>query len=82
MIVMRLWYWCRCLAPNSRVLLALGKHIPYEIAIGMNGRIWVKSENVEYIILVANAIQNSEYLSKDQIEQMIEKIIERIKHKS
>jgi exosome complex component RRP40 len=71
-----------CLAPNSRTLLALGKHIPYEIAVGMNGRIWVNSSNVESIILVANAIQNSEYLNKDQVEQMIAKIVQNIKHQN
>lgn len=67
------------LAPNCPVLAALGKRIPYEIAVGMNGRVWVNSGSVTNTIVITNALQNSEYLPTVQIENMVSLLFQRIK---
>lgn len=65
--------------PTAPVLAALGKTLSYEIAVGINGRVWVNSTNVTTTILVSNAILNSEFLTSDQAEFMVQKLLERLK---
>jgi exosome complex component RRP40 len=45
--------------------------IPYEIAIGMNGWIWIHSIRPEYTIYLQNVIQNASVCTPEQIKQMI-----------
>uniref|UniRef100_A0A6B2LGZ2 Ribosomal RNA-processing protein 40 n=1 Tax=Arcella intermedia TaxID=1963864 RepID=A0A6B2LGZ2_9EUKA len=63
-----------CLSRNSIILNALGKKIPFEVAIGMNGRIWTNAADSKTTILIANAIQNSEHLNEKQILSMVHKM--------
>ncbi|KAM9981782.1 hypothetical protein ACTFIY_004088 [Dictyostelium cf. discoideum] len=50
---------------------SLGKHIPYEIAVGVNGRVWINSGSNHNTIVVSNTIYNSQYIQEDQIEPFI-----------
>lgn len=69
--------YCRkLLARNCPVLKYLGKKIPYEIAVGLNGRVWINSQSPKHTILVSNTIQLAEHLSEDKIEEMVSKMIE------
>lgn len=61
-------------SPPAPVLTALGSCVKYEIGIGLNGRLWVNSENVVTTILVTNAILNSEFLSAVQAETMVKRL--------
>ena len=61
--------------PESVVLNALGKHVPFEIVAGSNGMVWVHSETIASTILITNAIQNSEHLSDSQIRNMVTKLL-------
>ena len=42
----------------------------------MNGRVWVTSANLVHTITVVNAIQSSEYMSSEQCQQLVEKMLE------
>ena len=53
----------------------VGKYIAYELAVGCNGRVWVKSGSVAKTILVANAIRNGEHLSQERTEAMIAQLV-------
>jgi len=55
---------------------SLGKHLPFEIACGMNGRIWVKAGSVKNTIAVCNAISNCEFMNEDQIKLMIRSFVD------
>lgn len=67
---------CRSLlARNCAVLKFLGKKVPYEIAVGLNGRVWIKSQTSRHTILVANTIQLSENLTYDQVEDLVSRMI-------
>jgi len=66
---------------NSYILQALGKHFPYEVAAGMNGRIWVNSNTIENTVLITNAILNSELLNQAQIDLVVQKLAQRAKKK-
>jgi len=65
------------LSNKSPILTCLGKKIAYEIAVGMNGRVWINSTHTTNIILLSNAILNSEHLPASKIEEMVIKLLER-----
>lgn len=64
--------------PMCPVLEALGKSLSYEIAVGLNGRVWVNAPNVSTVILVSNAIMNAEFLSAAQQQLMVQKLLQRV----
>ncbi|KAJ2910973.1 exosome non-catalytic core subunit rrp40 [Coemansia aciculifera] len=67
----------RLIDTKAPVLSALGNSVPFEVAVGVNGRVWVNAESAEKTILVANAIKNSEYLDAKQCRQMVKELLER-----
>lgn len=52
----------------------LGKSQTYEVAAGMNGRIWIKARTVQETIAVANAIFAAEYTLPDEMLKLCAKI--------
>ena len=65
----------RLLDPDTPILALLGEHFPFETAVGMNGRVWINSEEIKNTILISNAIQNSEYLSAEECKQMVQDLV-------
>ncbi|XP_020218155.1 putative exosome complex component rrp40 isoform X1 [Cajanus cajan] len=65
-------------SPTCPVLDALGKKLSFEIAVGLNGRVWVNAASPPTTIIVANAIMNSETLSGAQQRIMVEKLLQKI----
>ncbi|GAB4813358.1 hypothetical protein N2152v2_000404 [Parachlorella kessleri] len=57
--------------PPPAVLQALGQSLQFELAIGLNGRVWVSAASALTTIVVASAIQASEGLSPVQVETMV-----------
>uniref|UniRef100_A0A7N2R0E6 K Homology domain-containing protein n=1 Tax=Quercus lobata TaxID=97700 RepID=A0A7N2R0E6_QUELO len=67
-------------SPTCPVLDALGKKLSFETAVGLNGRVWVNASSPpSTVIVVANAIMNSESLSGVQQRIMAEKLIQNLK---
>lgn len=64
--------------PTCPVLEALGKGLSFEIAVGLNGRVWVNAPSHSTVILVSNAIMNAEYLSGVQQKIMVQKLLQRV----
>ena len=62
--------------PPCPVLQALAKHMQYEVAVGLNGRVWVNADSPTKIILVANAISNSEFLNPAQTDTLVSRLVE------
>ena len=60
------------------VLRLLGKNFPFEVTVGLNGRVWIKSKGLINTIAVANAITNSEFLSESETKRMVDKIMKEI----
>ncbi|KAF7124133.1 hypothetical protein RHSIM_Rhsim12G0164400 [Rhododendron simsii] len=65
-------------SPTCPVLETLGKKLSFEIAVGLNGRVWVNAEDPSTVILVSNAIMNSESLSGLQQKIMVDKLLQRV----
>ncbi|RKP27615.1 hypothetical protein SYNPS1DRAFT_12418 [Syncephalis pseudoplumigaleata] len=55
----------RLLRPNAAALTALGQHIPFEVAVGMNGRVWIRADTIDHTILGATMITRSEHVYGD-----------------
>ncbi|MCL7048007.1 hypothetical protein MKW94_001542 [Papaver nudicaule] len=64
--------------PTCPVLEALGKKLSFEIAVGLNGRVWVNAEAPSTVILVANALLKSEPLTAVQQRIMVESLLQRV----
>ncbi|XP_073269359.1 uncharacterized protein [Primulina huaijiensis] len=47
-------------SPTCPVLETLGKKLAFEIAVGLNGRVWVNAVSPSIVILVANTIMQTE----------------------
>lgn len=59
---LQLCFWrCSLLRP-----LCAGAALKFELAVGLNGRVWVTAPDTVTTIMVANAIQHSEPLSDTQ----------------
>ncbi|KAH1097643.1 hypothetical protein J1N35_014564 [Gossypium stocksii] len=65
-------------SPTCPVLEALGKKLSFEIAVGLNGRVWVNAASPDTIVVVANAIMNSESLSGAQQIIMVDHLLQNI----
>lgn len=63
---------------EKRLLYLLGKHFPYEVAIGMNGRIWIRSTTNKNTLVIAEAIRHSENLPPAAIPSMIDNLIQTV----
>lgn len=50
------------------LFLAAGAALKFELAVGLNGRVWVASPDVQTTIVVVNAVQQSEALSEAQVK--------------
>ena len=70
--------YCRkLLSPSATVLRLLGQRIPYELAVGLNGRVWVNSTSNKDSILIANTIQHADGLSDQQTELLVKQMLQR-----
>lgn len=65
-------------APPAPVLAALGQTLKYEIAVGQNGCIWIDAPAPASAVLIANAIERSEFLDEDQVKLSIQKLTSRM----
>ncbi|XP_059052139.1 exosome complex component RRP40 [Achroia grisella] len=60
----------KILNPNCKLIESMKNEWPFELAAGMNGRIWIRANSMRETIAVGNAILASEYLSNDEIKSM------------
>lgn len=67
------------LNPDSVLLNALGRVLSFEVAIGLNGLVWIKSVNELHTIAIRNAMINSQSLDDVHIEAMVEILLKRIR---
>lgn len=64
------------LQPDNVVLAELSKaKLSFEVAVGVNGFLWIHSHSPEYTILIQNAIQNSAVLTEEQVRGMVRSLV-------
>ncbi|XP_055919566.1 exosome complex component RRP40 [Eupeodes corollae] len=62
------------LREDCPLLRALTKEMPFEIAVGLNGRIWIKAKSIKETIALGNAILAAENSSNEDIAKICENI--------
>ena len=63
--------------PSCPILASLEAHLKqFEIAVGLNGRIWVNSPSISRTVIACNAIQRAEFMSKSQTELLVSKLVD------
>ncbi|XP_001605422.1 exosome complex component RRP40 [Nasonia vitripennis] len=66
----------KILKANCPLLRLLSEELKYEIAVGMNGKIWIKSKSsVEDTIAVANAILAAEFTPPEEYQSLCNSIM-------
>lgn len=64
----------KILNPKCQLLACLKNEWPFEMAAGMNGKIWIKANTMRETIALGNAILASEYASDEEIKSMCNNI--------
>ncbi len=52
----------------------LGQHLPHEIVVGLNGRIWLKTHSIKTTINLAKAIAASEFLTFEEMQTLCDRL--------
>lgn len=64
----------KLLNPECPLFRILGRSQAYELAAGMNGRIWIKARSVQETIAAANAILAAEYTLPSEMQKLCARI--------
>lgn len=57
--------------PNHELLNLLVKRCKFEIAIGLNGRIWIKADELKYTLALAKSIERAQTVRKSDFGSII-----------
>ncbi|CAH2244552.1 jg11672 [Pararge aegeria aegeria] len=60
----------KILSPQCPLLESLKNEWPFELAAGMNGRIWIKANSMKETIALGNAVLGAEFMSQEEIKKM------------
>ncbi|MCJ1401305.1 exosome non-catalytic core subunit rrp40 [Xylographa trunciseda] len=62
------------------VLDEIAEKVPFEVAVGRNGRVWVNSKGVKEILLVGKALQETDKqgLSMDEQKKLVRRLLKNI----
>jgi len=61
----------RLLMKNSKILIAVGKNISFEIAIGMNGLVWLNGGTIDKTMMIFNVIEKCEFIPDEEVISLI-----------
>ena len=65
----------RLLDPNNFLLPLLGAKIPLEVAVGMNGRVWINSKETRHTIAISRCIEAADPDGEGMGEAEIKKFL-------
>lgn len=65
----------KLLQPNCIVLECLAKQLAFEIAVGMNGVVWIDAKKPIEIVLISNSIKQTEKMRDSEVPDFIGKIL-------
>lgn len=63
------------LDPDCKLLPIMGKKHRFEIAVGMNGRIWISSKTPENVIYISNLISQSSEAGSEEMTQLCDDLL-------
>lgn len=63
---------------GMEVLEELGRVLPFEVAVGRNGRVWVDSEELKVTLCVGRCIQQSEFLTGKEQRALVRETLKKL----
>ena len=57
------------------MLEALGSALQFELAAGVNGRVWVQAAAASTVVVVMNALTSSERLNDTQVKTLVARML-------
>lgn len=70
---------CRLLSSECSLMKSLGERFPFEVAVGMNGTVWVKGRSLEETLVICNIIKTAEHIPENMMEQYLTKAMKKVK---
>lgn len=64
----------KILNPNNPFLNIFSKEQAYEVAVGMNGKVWINARTVKETVALSNAILAAEYTPTNQMQALCDKV--------
>ncbi|XP_072196293.1 exosome complex component RRP40 [Excalfactoria chinensis] len=64
----------KLLAPKCEIIQELSQLYPFELVLGMNGRIWVKAKTVQQTLIIVNILEACEHMTAEQRKQALAKL--------
>jgi exosome complex component RRP40 len=68
----------KCLDPDFIVFKLAKKHFEFEVAVGVNGRIWINAETAKNVFLIANFIQKSDGVPVSRVSRVFKSILKHL----
>jgi exosome complex component RRP40 len=65
----------RLLDPGCALLAALGRGVPFELAVGLNGCVWVLAREARQVAAVAAVLERAEFLDDAQSEALVAALV-------
>ncbi|KAJ8339830.1 hypothetical protein SKAU_G00344630 [Synaphobranchus kaupii] len=56
----------RLLVPQSALVKELEKVFPFEMVVGLNGRVWVKAQSTQHMLVLGNLLEGCENMTAQQ----------------
>ncbi|KAK1789298.1 hypothetical protein P4O66_015237 [Electrophorus voltai] len=66
----------RLLSPQSEIIKDLEKLFPFEMVVGLNGRVWVKANGIQKTLIVANLLESCENMTPQQRQALFKRVAE------
>jgi exosome complex component RRP40 len=64
--------WCRrLLSKDNSLFKEVASLFPFEVAVGMNGRVWVQAESTRHVIVLMNLIKSADGVAPSKIPHLI-----------
>ncbi|XP_015115017.1 exosome complex component RRP40 [Diachasma alloeum] len=68
----------KLLHEDSPFFTAFGKEQPCELAVGMNGRVWINARSVRETVALANGILAAEFTPSNKIQELCQSIAQTV----
>lgn len=62
------------LAPNAPIFKAMSASFPFETAVGMNGRVWVRGGSIKDTMVAIRALQACEGLDLPRCKKLLKQL--------
>lgn len=56
----------------------IGEQLPYESAVGVNGRIWINGRSIDETLVIGDLLKNGDKLPNDVMKKFVSQTISQV----